>query len=146
VKQQEEALVGDREQRVVRELREVRPDALAGGDVEEAVAADVGVGLVEHDPLPREEAGVQAAARVREALAPRAAHGAEADVVGDAAGEDELGDQAGRTVAAEVRPVPRGARALVPPFRGRGREQGFFYRSLGFYRRVAVWRYTAVYR
>jgi hypothetical protein len=81
------------------------------------VAADVGVGLVEHDPLPGEEAGIQAAARVREALAPRAAHGAEADVVGDAAGEDELGDQAGRTVAAEVRPVPRGARALVPPFR-----------------------------
>lgn len=36
------------------ELREVRPDALAGGGVKEAVAAGAGVGIVEHDPPPGE--------------------------------------------------------------------------------------------
>jgi hypothetical protein len=46
------------------------------------VAADPGfAGIFEHDPLPREEAAVQAAgSRVWRAPPPRSAHGAEADV------------------------------------------------------------------
>ena len=130
MEQQEEALVGDRVQRVVREVRQqqVSPDALAGGDVEEAVAAGArDEGLVEHDPLPGVEAAVvqdQAAlrARVHGASAPRPAHGAEADVVGHVVGEDALRDQARRPVVPEARPVPpsaeRGARTLGSPGAG----------------------------
>ena len=52
VEQQDEALGGEREQRVLLQLREVHPDTLAGGEVKEAAAAGAGRGLVEHDPLP----------------------------------------------------------------------------------------------
>jgi hypothetical protein len=89
------------------------------------VAADPGfAGIFKHDPLPREEAAVQAAgSRVRRAPPPRSAHGAEADVVGYVAGEGELSDQAGPALLAKVCPVPRaaaattgrGARTLRPP-------------------------------
>ncbi|OEL28524.1 hypothetical protein BAE44_0010458, partial [Dichanthelium oligosanthes] len=120
--------------RTTRVVWEVRPDALAGRDVEEAAAAGADVGLFEHDPLPREKAGVQAAPRVRvhRAQPPRPARGAEADVVGHVVGEGEVGGQAGRPVTAKARPVPcasaaagtsrrttpeRGARALTSPCR-----------------------------
>jgi hypothetical protein len=39
------------------ELREVHPDALAGGGVEKAVVPSASEGLVEHDPLTTDEVG-----------------------------------------------------------------------------------------
>lgn len=74
------------------------------------------VGLVEHDPVTREEAAVQATilrSRVqRGGEPPRAAHGAEADVIGDVIGEGELRDHAGRPIP-EVRLVPCASFAIV---------------------------------
>lgn len=126
VEQQQEALRRERQHRVIGELRDVvRVDAPAGGDVEKAAAAAAGgggggalivVGLVEHDPVTREEAAVQATilrSRVqRGGEPPRAAHGAEADVIGDVVGEGELRDHASRPVP-EVRPVPCASFAIV---------------------------------
>uniref|UniRef100_A0A0E0IWQ5 Uncharacterized protein n=1 Tax=Oryza nivara TaxID=4536 RepID=A0A0E0IWQ5_ORYNI len=102
VEQQQEALRGERDQGVALELREIRTDALAGGEVEEAAAAG-GRRLVEHDPPPGEEAAVQGAGEgIHRAQPPQPAHGAEADVVGDVVGEDALGDEAGRPLPAKV--------------------------------------------
>jgi hypothetical protein len=115
VAQDEEALDGGRAHVVAAELREVRPDALARGDVEEAAAVRVGDFFREHDPSAREEAAVQDAvrARVRRAPPPRAAHGAEADVVGHVVGEKTLGDHPRRPVH-EIGPVhPASAAAEV---------------------------------
>uniref|UniRef100_A0A0E0IWQ7 Uncharacterized protein n=1 Tax=Oryza nivara TaxID=4536 RepID=A0A0E0IWQ7_ORYNI len=101
VEQQQEALRGERDQGVALELREIRTDALAGGEVEEAAAAG-GRRLVEHDPPPGEEAAVQGAGEgIHRAQPPQPAHGAEADVVGDVVGEDALGDEAGRPLPAK---------------------------------------------
>jgi hypothetical protein len=64
VEQDEEALAGLGEHRVVEELREADLDALAGGEVEEAAeVCRCGVRfVVEHDPAPGVEPAVQAAA------------------------------------------------------------------------------------
>jgi hypothetical protein len=63
------------------ELRQERPDALAGGDVEEEEAV-VG-SFTEHNLFAWVEATVHGAlrARIRGAPSPRAAHSTEADVV-----------------------------------------------------------------
>lgn len=93
------------------ELREVRLDAAAGGDVQEAAAIGDGELVAEHDPLPRVEAAVERAVRARAGrpLPPRASHGAEAHVVRDiVAGEHALGDQPRRAIpnARPVSPAP----------------------------------------
>ena len=109
MEQQEETLGDEREQLVLRKLREVRLNALTGGDIEQPVTAGTGSdGLVKHDPTPGEKAAIQATyqAWVQRGPAPRRAHSAEADVVGHVVGEDELRNQAGRPVPANVRPVP----------------------------------------
>jgi hypothetical protein len=63
--------------------------------------------LSEQDPPPGMEPAIEAAvrARFRGAPSPRAAHGAEAEVVGDVVGEDAAGDQPSWPIA-EIRPVP----------------------------------------
>nr|TKW35428.1 hypothetical protein SEVIR_2G371600v2 [Setaria viridis] len=73
VDQGEEALRGGAGQEVTVELRELCLDALAGGDVEEATPVAAGArrrGLLEHDPLAREEAAVEGRPR-----RPAATHG-----------------------------------------------------------------------
>lgn len=82
------------------ELREVHADAGEGGQVEEAAAAAIVVaGAVDavrqHGPMAGPEAGVQAAGaipRVRGALPPLLARGAEADVLGHVVAEQPTGD------------------------------------------------------
>jgi hypothetical protein len=108
VEQDEEALAGLGEHRVVEELREADLDALAGGEVEEAAAVVWFCGavrFVEHDPPPGVEPAVQAAVRVqvRGGEPPGDAHGAEADVFGDAVGEEALRDHGRRSVR-KIRP------------------------------------------
>lgn len=104
----EEALGGDGKHLVAGELREVRLDALAGGDVEEA-AAEIVIReplpspFPEHDPPPRVEPTVWRA-RIRGAAAPPGSCRAEADVVGDVVGKEEIGDEPRRPVR-EIRPA-----------------------------------------
>jgi hypothetical protein len=73
-------------------LREIHFYALAGGDVEKAAAVARHEVLLQHDPVPRVEPAVTVPAWIGAALAPQAANGAEADVVGHVAGEHALGD------------------------------------------------------
>lgn len=94
VEQDDETLGGEPEHVVVMELQEFHFYALAGGDVEEAAGVGRGEFLPQHDPPPRVKPAAQSAvpARVGAAPTPRAAHGAESDVVGHVVGEDVLGD------------------------------------------------------
>jgi hypothetical protein len=110
LEQQEEALVGEREQPVVVvELWDVHPDALTGGDVKKAAAPRTSERLVNHDPLTGEEAAIQdAGSRIRRALLPRSASDAEANIISHVGGECELGDEASRAVPKVIRPVLAG--------------------------------------
>lgn len=108
MEQEDEALRGGAEYSVATELREVRQDALAGGEVEEAaVVANAGF-LGEDEPLPRVEAAVQGVIRRRRRAAPppRLAHGPEADVVSHIVGEDALGDEPRRPFTEIRQSVP----------------------------------------
>uniref|UniRef100_A0A0E0ATA7 Uncharacterized protein n=1 Tax=Oryza glumipatula TaxID=40148 RepID=A0A0E0ATA7_9ORYZ len=95
--EEDEETVGGAEVAVGGERREDDADGGRRREVEEAAARRQppwwGWGDGEHRPVARAEAGVQASyARVGGALAPRPAHGAEADVLGDVDGEQPTGD------------------------------------------------------
>lgn len=82
-------------------LREVQLDALAGRGVQEATAVGSSEWFTEQDPPPGMEPAVESAvgARFRGTLTPWAAHGTEAEIVGDVICKDALGDQSCRPIA-----------------------------------------------